>query len=77
MVILCDVDCHTSATIIIYNHIMNKKELEKEYVNIIGEQINSDPDNVEDMYAIQSDVLAVALDYIPAKVLKRIIARHK
>ena len=56
---------------------MNKKELKKEYVNIIGEQINSDPDNVEDMYAIQSDVLAVALDYIPAKVLKRIIARHK
>ena len=56
---------------------MSKKELEKEYVNIIGEQINSDPDNVEDMYAIQSDVLAVALDYIPTKVLKRIIARYK
>ena len=56
---------------------MNKKELEKEYVKIIGEQIHSDPDNVEDMYPIQSDVLTVALKYIPAKVLKRIIARYK
>jgi hypothetical protein len=29
------------------------------------------------MYPIQSDVLAVALDYIPMKVLKEIIARYK
>ena len=56
---------------------MNKKELEKEYVNIIGEQIHSDPDNVEDMYPIMGDVLSAGLEYIPAKVLKRIIARHK
>ena len=56
---------------------MSKKELEKEYVNIIGKQIEGDPDHVEDMYPIQSDVLAVALDYIPAKHLKRIIARYK
>ena len=56
---------------------MSKKELEKEYVNIIGKQIEGDPDHVEDMYPIQSDVLAVALDYIPGKVLKRIIARYK
>ena len=56
---------------------MSREELKKEYMNIIGEQINSDPDNVEDMYQIQSDVLAIALDYIPVKVLKRIIARYK
>jgi len=56
---------------------MNKKELEKEYVNIIGEQIHSDPDNVEDMYPIMGDVLSAGLEYIPAKVLKRIIARYK
>jgi len=56
---------------------MIKKELKKEYVNIIGKQIEGDPDYVEDMYPIQSDVLEVALDYIPTKVLKRIIARYK
>jgi len=29
------------------------------------------------MYPIMGDVLAVAFDYIPMKVLKRIIARYK
>ena len=56
---------------------MIKKELKKEYVNIIGKQIEGDPDYVEDMYPIMGDVLAVAFDYIPAKHLKRIIARYK
>jgi len=56
---------------------MSKKELEKEYMNIVGEQIHSDPDNVEDMYPIMRDVLSAGLEYIPAKVLKEIIARHK
>ncbi len=56
---------------------MSKKELEKEYKNIIGKQIEEQEEIVEDMYPIQSDVLAVALDYIPTKVLKRIIARYK
>ena len=56
---------------------MTKKELETEYKNIVGKQINEQEEVVEDMYPIQSDVLAVALDYIPGKVLKRIIARHK
>ena len=51
--------------------------LEKEYKNIIGKQIEEQEEIVEDMYPIQSDVLAVALDYIPTKVLKRIIARYK
>ena len=32
LVIFCDVDCHTSATIIIYNHIMIKQDKKrKEY----------------------------------------------
>ena len=51
--------------------------LEKEYKNIIGKQIEEQEEIVEDMYPIQSDVLAVALDYIPTKVLKRIIVRYK
>jgi len=58
---------------------MNKKELEKEYDKIASEQLNDEDcrGSCKDMYPIQSDVLAVALDYIPGKVLKRIIARHK
>ena len=56
---------------------MSKKELEKEYMDIISKQIHNNPDSVEDMYPIMGDVLAIALDYIPAKVLKRIIARNK
>ena len=56
---------------------MSKKELEKEYKNIIGKQIQEQEEVIEDMYPIQSDVLAVALDYIPMKVLKEIIARYK
>ena len=58
---------------------MTKKELEKEYEKIVSEQLQDEDyrESCKDIYPIQSDVLAVALDYIPAKVLKRIIARHK
>ena len=58
---------------------MTKKELEKEYEKIVSEQLHDEDcrGSCKDMYPIQSDVLAVALDYIPAKVLKRIIARNK
>ena len=58
---------------------MSKKELEKEYAKIVSEQLNDEEkrESCEDIYPIQSDVLAVALDYIPAKHLKRIIARYK
>ena len=55
---------------------MNKKELEKEYNNIVGKQIDNG-DEPEDMYPIMGDVLAVAFDYVPAKVLKRIIGKYK
>ena len=55
---------------------MSKKELEKEYMNIVGEQIHNG-DEPEDMYPIMGDVLSAGFDYIPAKVLKRIIARYK
>ena len=55
---------------------MSKKELEKEYMNIVGEQIHNG-DEPEDMYPIMADVLSAGFDYIPAKVLKRIIARYK
>jgi hypothetical protein len=54
---------------------MNKKELEKEYNKIRGEQISTEiPD---DMYPIMRDVLSAGLNYIPAKVLKRIIEDNK
>jgi len=58
---------------------MTKKELEKEYEKIVSEQLQDEDyrESCKDIYPIQSDVLAVALDYIPAKVLKRIIARNK
>ena len=55
---------------------MNKKELEKEYEKIKGKQIHNG-DEPEDMYPIMGDVLSAGLEYIPAKVLKRIIARYK
>ena len=55
---------------------MTKKELKKEYEKIKSKQL-MDQDIPEDIYPIQSDVLAIALDYIPGKHLKRIIARYK
>ena len=55
---------------------MTKKELEKEYEKIKGKQIHNG-DEPEDMYPIMGDVLSAGLEYIPAKVLKRIIARYK
>ena len=55
---------------------MNKKELEKEYDNIVGKQIHNN-DIPEDMYPIMGDVLSAGLKYIPAKVLKRIIGKYK
>ena len=55
---------------------MNKKELEKEYDKIVGEQIDKG-DVAKDMYPIQDDGLAIALKYIPTKVLKRIIEDNK
>jgi len=55
---------------------MSKKELKKEYMNIVGNQIHNN-DIPDDMYPIMRDVLSAGLEYIPAKVLKEIIARHK
>ena len=54
----------------------NKKELRKQYDKIVGEQIDNN-DVPEDMYPIMGDLLGVAFDYVPAKVLKRIIERNK
>jgi len=54
---------------------INKEKLKKQYNNIVGEQINNN-DEAKDMYPIMGDLLAVALDYVPAKVLKRIIERN-
>ena len=54
---------------------MSKKQLEKEYEKIRGKQTMEQAEP-KDLYPIEDDVLAIALDYIPAKVLKRIIARY-
>ncbi len=53
----------------------DKEKLKKEYNNIVGEQIHNN-DIPEDMCPIMGEVLAVAIDYIPNKVLKRIIKRY-
>ena len=53
----------------------DKKELRKQYNDIVGEQINNN-DEAKDMYPIMGDLLAVAFDYVPAKVIKRIIERN-
>ena len=53
----------------------DKEKLRKEYDKIIGEQINNNYEP-EDMYPIMGDLLAVAFDYVPAKVIKRIIERN-
>jgi len=55
---------------------MTKKELEKEYEKIRGKQTMEQVE-VKDLYPIEDDVLSAGLKYIPAKHLKRIIARYK
>ena len=55
---------------------MNKKELRKQYDNIVYKQIDNG-DVAEDMYPIMGDLLGVAFDYVPMKVIKRIIAGYK
>ena len=52
------------------------EKLEKEFDKIVSEQINNN-DEPEDMYPIMGDLLAVAFNYVPAKVIKRIIERNK
>ena len=54
----------------------DKEKLAQEYKKIVGEQITNN-DEPQDMYPIMSDLLAVAFDYVPNKVLKRIIERNK
>ena len=54
----------------------DKEKLQKEYNKIVGEQIQNN--NIPtDMYPIMGDLLAVAFDYVPNKVLKRITAARK
>ena len=48
----------------------DKEKLRKEYDNIVSEQIHNN-DIPEDMYPIMSDLLEVAFDYVPNKVLKK------
>ena len=54
---------------------MNKKELQKQYDKIVGEQI--DNDEPIDMYPIMSEVYYWGLRNITPKELKKIIENNK
>ena len=60
--------------------IMNEREkLKKEIKEIVRKQIETNNENnwVSDIYPIDSDILAYAYDYVPIKILKRIIKNNK
>ncbi len=59
---------------------MNEREkLKKEIKEIVGQQIMSEDrdSTVQDLYPIDSDILLYAYDYVPIKILKRIIKKNK
>ena len=57
---------------------MKKREkLKKEIGEIISQQISLDKANIDDLYPIDRDILAYAYDYVPIKILKRIIKENK
>ena len=57
---------------------MSREKLKEEIKKIVGQQIMSkDRDSaMQDLYPIDSDILNYAYDYVPIKILKRIIKRH-
>ena len=58
---------------------MRREKLKEEIKKIVGQQIMSeDRDSaIQDLYPIDSDILNYAYDYVPIKILKMIIERHK
>ena len=57
---------------------MNEREkLKKEITEIVGQQITSDKADIQDLYPIDRDILPYAYDYVPIKILKRIIKENK
>ncbi len=57
---------------------MSREKIKEKIKKIVGQQIMSkDMDcAVQDLYPIDSDILNYAYDYVPIKILKRIIERH-
>ena len=56
---------------------MSREKLKKEIREVVNQQNTLDKSDVDDLYPIDRDILAYAYDYIPIKILKRIIERHK
>ena len=52
-----------------------REKLKKQISKIRGDQCmdNDHRESIEDCYAIETDILGHALNYIPLKILKRII----
>ena len=52
-----------------------REKLKKQIHKVHGDQVmnNETKQMVEDLYPIDSDILYHALDYIPLKIMKRII----
>ena len=56
---------------------MNEREkLKKEITEVVNKQID-EARECEDLYPIDGDVLSYAYDYVPIKILKRIIKNNK
>ena len=53
----------------------NREKLKKQFSKVRGDQCQNTHHRqmIEDCYAIESDILSCALDYIPLKILKKII----
>ena len=52
-----------------------REKLKKQINKVQGDQVmdNEIKQGIEDLYPIDSDILKYALDYIPVKILKKII----
>ena len=53
-----------------------REKLKKEITEVVNKQID-EARVCEDLYPINSDILAYAYDYVPIKILKRIIKNNK
>ena len=54
---------------------IEREKLKKQFIKVHGDQAmdNEIRQGIEDLYPIDSDILIHALDYIPLKILKKII----
>jgi len=56
-----------------------REKLKKQINKVHGDQVmdGETKQTVEDLYPIDSDILTYALDYIPVKILKKIIKANQ